>query len=175
MDQEIQAMASISSALSELEDDARARVLRWAADRFGVSGLESGTIQGTPATATSSSSAEESDNGDLEEPTEEFDTFAELFAQANPSSEALKVLVAGYWHQVVCSDSEITSAKLNKDLKDLGHSIVNINQKFDTLMGFKPQLAIQLKKSGNAKQARKKYKVTKEGIKKVEEMLRSGS
>jgi predicted transcriptional regulator len=42
-------------------------------------------------------------------------------------------------------------------------------------MGFKPQLAIQLKKSGNAKQARKKYKVTKEGIKKVEEMLRSGS
>ena len=175
MDEEIQAMASVSSALSELEDDARARVLRWAADRFGVSGLDTGVKQVTQAAAASSSTTEASDNDALEEPTEEFDTFAELFAQANPSSEAHKVLVAGYWHQVVCSDSEITSAKLNKDLKDLGHSIVNINQKFDTLMGAKPQLAIQLKKSGNAKQARKKYKVTKEGIKKVEEMLGSGS
>ena len=42
-------------------------------------------------------------------------------------------------------------------------------------MGAKPQLAIQLKKSGNAKQARKKYKVTKAGIAKVEEMMASES
>ncbi len=174
MDQEIQAMASISSALTELEDEAKARVLRWAADRFGVSGLGVGHKQ-EKESPSNNDSKEEDNDGSSEEPTEEFDTFAELFAQANPSTEALKVLVAGYWHQVVCSDSEITSAKLNKDLKDLGHSIVNINQKFDTLMGAKPQLAIQLKKSGNAKQARKKYKVTKAGIAKVEEMLGAGN
>ena len=173
MDQEIQAMASISTALSELEDEGKARVLRWAADRFSVSDLDIGVRQEKEPPSSKGSNEKEGDDGASNEPTGQFDTFAELFAQANPSAEATKVLVAGYWHQVTCSDSDITSAKLNKDLKDLGHCVVNINRKFDTLMGAKPQLAIQLKKSGNAKQARKKYKITKAGIAKVEEMLAS--
>lgn len=175
MDQEIQAMASISDALGELDDAAKARVLRWAADRFGISGmtgsLKKGALDQADESLGDDEQGSEGGGASPSEGTEEFDSFAELFAQANPSSEAYKVLVAGYWHQVVCSDNEITSAKLNKDLRDLGHSIVNINQKFDSLMAAKPQLAIQLKKSGSSKQARKKYKITKAGIKKVEEML----
>lgn len=177
MDNEIQAMSALSDALSELDDAARARVLRWAADRFGVTlALNTKVSKAAPTTEGNGDAADGDgdgvDNKNSGQPTEEFETFAELFAQANPSTESLKVLVAGYWHQVVCSDGDLSSAKLNKDLKDLGHSIVNINQKFDSLMAAKPQLAIQLKKSGNSKQARKQYKITKAGISKVEEMLR---
>lgn len=172
MDDEIDAMSKLAEALGSLDEGARGRVLRWASERFGVANAP--VPPSNPVTRQEQDGSGEDDGRENPDtpPTEEFETFAELFAQANPPSEAMKVLVAGYWHQVVQSDGEITSAKLNKDLKDLGHSIVNINQKFDTLMAAKPQLAIQLKKSGNSKQARKKYKVTKAGITKVEQMLK---
>jgi len=100
-----------------------------------------------------------------------FDTFAELYAAASPSKDPEKVLVAAYWHQEVKGQKELTSVVLNKDLTNLGHRITNINMKFDSLIGSKPQLALQLKKSGSAKQARKKYKLTKAGIAKVQGML----
>jgi hypothetical protein len=168
MDPEISAMTKMAEALEDLEPAARSRVLRWAADKYEValaaaknlkSGIDS-EIESEDETATGN-----------DEQVQEHETFAELFSEADPSTSAEKVLVAGYWHQEILGQSDITSAALNKDLKDLGHGITGINEKFDSLMGTKPQLAIQLKKSGSAKQARKKYKITKAGITKVNEML----
>jgi hypothetical protein len=39
---EIEAMSVIDAALTPLDDATRSRVLRWAADRFGVRGVSSG-------------------------------------------------------------------------------------------------------------------------------------
>ncbi len=165
MDPEINAMSKVAEALEELEDDARNRVLKWATDRYNVKDInQKSLLDGSGSTGDGDPNGENSTS-------EEYETFAELFAEASPSILAEKVLVAGYWHQVVCGESHITSASLNIDLKDLGHAVKNISEKFDALKGMKPQLAIQLKKTGTNKQGRKQYKITKSGIDKVKEML----
>lgn len=164
MDQEIQAMSKISEVLGVLDDDAKTRVLRWAADRYGVS-----------LAVHKKKSADNKDDADSvtedESDSPEHESLAELFADASPTTEAEKVLVAGYWHQKQGAE-KLVSAAINKDLKDLGHGIGTINHAFGALMKEKPQLAIQLKKSGTSKQARKEYKITKAGLQKVEQMLK---
>lgn len=171
MDPEIQAMSSVSDALVELDELARARVLRWAADKYGIN-VGSATKPQKPGNQEPDEVGE-IDAEPEDESVENYGSFAEFFAAASPSNESEKVLVAGYWFQVEEGQADLTSAQLNKELKHLGHSITNINQKFDTLKGAKPQLAIQLKKSGSAKQARKKYKITQAGISRVQELLGS--
>ena len=169
MDPEISAMAKVAAALEELDESTRSRVLKWASDRFDVV-LAQPVIQAQqPVTVSASELNEEA--GEEENQDEGYETFAELFSDASPSTHPERVLVAGYWHQVIQGQSDLTSGALNKDLKDLGYAVSNISEKFDSLMGTKPQLAIQLKKSGNSKQARKKYKITKAGIDKVKQML----
>jgi hypothetical protein len=165
MDPEIDAMSKVAEALAELDDEAQTRVLKWAADRYNVA------IGHKKSLVTEDENDGDSSDNEDDPSNQEYETFAELYADAAPPSLAEKVLVAGYWHQVVQGQSHITSAALNKDLRDLGHVVSNISEKFDSLKGMKPQLAIQLKKSGNSKQARKQYKITKAGIDKVNEML----
>ena len=149
MDPEISAMAKVAEALEDLDESTRSRVLKWASDRFDVVLAQPALQVQQPATASAS----------------------EISEETSPSTHPERVLVAGYWHQVIQGQSDLTSGALNKDLKDLGYAVSNISEKFDSLMGTKPQLAIQLKKSGNSRQARKKYKITKAGIDKVNQML----
>ena len=59
----------------------------------------------------------------------------------------------------------------SKQLKDLGHSVSNITRAFDSMMSQRPRLVIQVRKSGKTKQARKRYRVSREGIKRVQSML----
>jgi hypothetical protein len=54
----------------------------------------------------------------------------------------------------------------------MGHRVPNITIAMDELQRQKPQLAVQLRKAGTTKQARKTYKITTEGIKYVEAMLK---
>ena len=84
-----------------------------------------------------------------------------------------RALVAAYWFQYLGGVSDFDSATLNKELKHLGHQSSNITTALTSLMSKKPQLVIQTRKSGASKQARKKYKLTNEGIKQVQRMLRS--
>lgn len=76
-----------------------------------------------------------------------------------------------YWFQEIVGDSEFESAKLNRELKHMGHGLSNVTKALNSLIGKKPSLAIQTKKSGSSKQARKKYKLTHAGVQKVQEML----
>jgi len=59
----------------------------------------------------------------------------------------------------------------NASLKDLGHGLSNVTVALDGLKDEKPALILQLKKSGTSKQARKTYKLTVEGAKRVRQML----
>ena len=67
---------------------------------------------------------------------------------------------------------ELKEQEVNNELKDLGHEVSNITVAFTTLQNRKPHLARQVKKTGTSKQARKRYKLTIKGMRKVEQMLR---
>jgi len=160
-EKEIGAMSAISSALDELDSDARTRVLHWAMSHYGLanSGPKSFQAPGTnlnyPHTST----------------TGRYGTFAELFDAAQPNTEREKAMVAAYWLQVCESNENFQSQSLNDLLKNLGHGIGNITEALNQLKNDRPALLLQLKKSGSSRQARKTYKLTLEGSKRVEAMI----
>jgi hypothetical protein len=178
MDTEIEAMASMAAALESLEPDVRARVLRWAGERYGVKT----TLSVAPPTRGSGEDGATGDAATVGAVTDEdivaeapaFDHFAELFAAAQPKSNEDKALVAAYWLQVIKGDDKWQSTALQKELKNMGHAIPNITDALTSNMKKKPQRVIQLAKSGSAKQARKTYKVTHEGLVYVQGMLGHG-
>lgn len=156
---EIRAMATIVGALDSLDEDTQSRVLRWAVDRYRVSVGLVRTGAATPAASAAATS-----NHDHTE-------LAELFAAADPQSDADKALVGAYWTQFVQGETDFDSQSVNTRLKNLGHGVGNITRALDTLKDRRPQLVVQLRKSGTSKQARKKYKVTAAGKSVVEAMI----
>lgn len=148
-DKEIDAMGKISQILSGFNKDEVARILAWAGDRFKVEGIKKQDIK-------------------KEEPPEDVSTF---FSQAKPKKTRDKALVIGYWLQVVKDQKDFISQEVNNELKNLGHGAKNITQILDRLIEHRPQLVIQTQKKGTARQSRKKYKLTQEGIKEVKKML----
>jgi hypothetical protein len=158
MDVEIKAMAAISTALQGLEPEAIRRVLKWATDRYQVK----------PA---SPPAAEFVDRPLLGSPPTAFNEFSELFDAANPTTNVDKALVAAYWFQVVQQHDDLDSQQLNNELKHLGHPSANITRDLDSLINRSPRWLMQTRKQGTTKQARKRYKLTREGIRAVEKLL----
>lgn len=174
-DPEIDAMSAVATALADLEEAARGRVLRWAAERYDVrmnvsmADRRAGEVPGEHAGGAD----EDLTNREVAEEAPAYAHFAELFNKAQPKTEPDKALVAAYWLQAIQGEDSWQSAALQKDLKNLGHAISNITDALTSNIRKKPQRIIQLQKAGNAKQARKTYKVTHEGLKYVQGMLRS--
>jgi hypothetical protein len=155
---EIKAMTRLAEALADLGEGARGRVLRWAVEHFGVS---VGVIRVSRKPGEETELAAAWNDAEL----------GELFAAADPQTEADRALVVGYWFQFVQGGADFASMSVNSSLKHLGHGVQNITRALDQLKRRKPQLVIQLRKSGTAKQARKKYKLTAAGRAAVEAML----
>jgi Transcriptional regulator PadR-like family len=84
-----------------------------------------------------------------------------------------RALVVGYWYQFVQGEAEFTGQTINSALKHLGYRAANITTAFDRLQAQRPALVVQVRKSGTSKQARKKYKLTNEGKRAVEQMIAS--
>ncbi len=99
------------------------------------------------------------------------ESLAELIARADAQTEAQRVLVASYWLQTHGEEDQLDAQRVNCELKHIGYRAGNITRAFDRLMGERPQLAVQTKKSGTTKQARKKYRLTVERQREVERML----
>lgn len=174
-DPEIEAMTALAEALHALEGDAQGRVLRWAAERFGVplpvpaprqESVEAG--HELPYSALHGAPEEKSET---DRP--KFEHFAELYNRANPSTDVERVLVAGYWFQAVRDQPSFQAAHLNQELKHLGHAVKHVTMALESNQVRKPTRIIQLRKSGAAKQARKTYKLTHEGLVRVQEMIAS--
>ena len=165
---EIQAMQAVAHALAGLDADSTRRVLKWAVDRY----------QAKPAAAVAPPEPEHAPPVAPHHHAparESFGDFADLFDAANPESGVENALVAGYWFQAVQKHAELDSQQLNGALKNLGRPSSNITRDLDSLMTRTPRLVIQVRKDGNTKQARKRYKLTTEGVRTVERMLtRSG-
>lgn len=170
-DDEFVAMRAVFSALKGLPDDeARTRVLNYAASRLSLSmGSSWGSAQ---AAATESVGNGETEIQTAVTPTPNtFTTFAELFDATHPQSNADKALVAGYWLQVCQGAESFSGLAVNTELKHLGEAVSNVTTAIDGLKNQKPALALQLKKSGKSQQARKSYKITVAGVKAVEAMI----
>jgi hypothetical protein len=168
---EFEAIKTVHDALAPLEAAARTRVLTYITSLLSID-----------VRSTNSKPAESADDGEVE--TEEdtveeqatkgspkFSSFAELYDAASPKTNSEKALVIGYWLQVCLASESFTAAAANKELTHLGHKVANITNAIDDLKKQKPALALQLKKSGTSQQARKTYKVSHAGVKRVEEMI----
>lgn len=153
---EVEAITAVDKALSELDDEAAVRVLRWAADKYGDKAVEDPPAEQSVQPST---------------PSQQFEDIADLMAAAGPRSGVQRVLVATYWFQVIDQQPDVTGQQVNQALRNLGHAMSNITDAFSSLIRRKPQLAIQTAKTGSSRQARKKYKLTIAGINEVKRML----
>jgi hypothetical protein len=160
-DPEIKAMGEVAAALAPLEQEAVRRVLRWAIERYqsrpGSPAPEAPEAPGVTATPRT------------------FLSFPDLFDAANPASGLDKVLVASYWFQVVQGQEDLDAFLLHKELRHLGHPSTNITRDLDSLANRTPRYVLQVRKGGPTKQARKRYRLTREGIRAVEQMLKEAS
>lgn len=148
-DRELAAMETVRKTVEELDEEARQRVLVWAVHRFRIK-TKGAQIEGEDS---------------------EYKEFADLFDAANPKTTAQRALVGGYWFQLVNGRPTFTGQEVNKELKHVGQEVGNITDAFTALIGEKPSLALQVRKGGRTKQARKQYKLTTEGIKRVRGMI----
>lgn len=152
INKELQAMTAVSDALGNLDDDeARSRVIRWAAEAFGTQ-LNSTVVR--PGRQRGEVPPTNSD---------EFESIGRLFEVASPGSNPERVLVAAYWHQVTEGEEELSGQTINNDLKHMGYPVPNITATMTSLMDRKPALMRQVRKSGKTKQARKQYAITEAG------------
>jgi hypothetical protein len=176
-DLEIEAMGTVSKALGGLGQDARGRVIRWAAERYDIS-LGS-TPTKTRSIPASSQGNEESDDDEIEEGTEKkagsWEHFADLYHASGASTHPQGMLVAAYWVQVLGKRESFGALELNKLLKDLGRGVTGTAKVMSSLMSKRPALILQLRKAGKARQARKTYKLTDAGKKAVEQMITNGA
>jgi hypothetical protein len=161
VDKETRAIGEIAGILGALEEDQRARVIRYVLDIFNIAGTSNDTK--APSRDFQSESS-----GDTPA---EFEDFASLVDAAHPGTDVMKALVAGYWLQVCLGGPSFDAQSANTELKNLGHASSNITTALGSLINQKPALVLQLRKSGNTKQARKVYKVTESGVRKVKEMI----
>jgi hypothetical protein len=161
MDPEIEAISQISKALEHLDHDAVRRVLKWAIERYQPRTSSVGPSIDVPSISTEPSRS----------PSRTFLDLPELFDAAAAETGLDKVMVVAYWHQVIKEREDWDSLSINNDLKHLGHPSSNITRDLDSLMNRAPKLVMQTRKQGTTQQARKLYKLTREGIRAVDSML----
>lgn len=164
---EIAAMKQIESAMEELAPDEARRVLEWATtwanEKLGAE-FQVGPSARRESQGILGGGDGDGDNG-------QFEHLADLVDAAAPSTVAEHALVGAYWLQVLQGTDHVTGQEVNTQLKDLGRGTTDITSAFDALKERKPSLALQLQKSGKTRQARKRYKLTREGIREVRRMV----
>ncbi|HMX44244.1 MAG TPA: hypothetical protein PKB12_11055 [Elusimicrobiota bacterium] len=160
---ELEALKQIAEAFQSVDDETKIRILRWAIDKWGQP-LNSPNQKARDIHQQPVSDSEIKASG-------VFKSVGELFAKANPDTDADKALVVSYWIQKYDGQNDIDSQRVNTELKHLGHGIPNITAAFRNLMARVPHPVIQIRKEGTSQQARKKFRLTVEGISAVENML----
>ena len=166
---EFEAFQQVHNALVGLDEDAQARVISSVSTLLGI-----GMPAGAPPKPSTPEAAEEDAGFDAPahgEQDQTFGEFAELYSAADPHSNADKALVAGYWRQVCQGAENFSGQSVNTELNHLGHKIANVTNALSALNDAKPQLVLQLRKSGKSQQSRKTYKLSAEGVKRVKDMI----
>ena len=178
-DPEIEAISTIVKALDGLDEEQKQRALDYANGRYGTFAPQENRSTASVPEALPGTGTDSEGNGldhplTLEEIPKSYKHFGELFATANPTSNSEKALVAAYWVQIYCGNDTWKADLLNKELRNLGHSLSNVTKSLSGSMKTRPYSVIQVAKSGTSKQGRKRYKMTEAGRSVVESMLLGG-
>jgi hypothetical protein len=174
MDPELEALTKINEVIKDLPEDAKVRVVAWLINKYSIhSGQPVNTSTYTKSLAVGNSSYGEEDIDGINPTIASFGSAAELLAKCSPKTDNERVLIVAAYIQTKNPNEDLTGYKINHLLKNIGHEVSSINHRVDSLKAKKPQLMIQTKKSGNSKQGRKNYRVTDEGMKTVEGLLKS--
>lgn len=155
-DKELEALTSIQKTLEGVDEEPRKRILGYLVNRYGTAEA----VQRRGALGR-----------DVVEEDLEFVDVADLYHAAHPQTEAEKALVVGYWFQVHEKQGDFGGQVVNTTLKNLGEGVSNITTAMSALADRTPALAMQVKKKGTTKQARKQYRLTKPGVEAVERMV----
>lgn len=164
---EVKALGRVVDAIDGLDPSAIQRVLEWAWKRFVGAEL--------PDAGSGRGAAPQGAWGPVQGPHVQSTDLAELYVAARPATDADKVLVVAYWHQVSAGKENLDAQTINTDLKNLGHGVGNVTRACSVLIREKPQLMIQVKKAGSTRQARKQYRLTTAGVQRVRDKLMSGN
>ena len=168
---EIDAIKTISEAFARLDRDAQGRVLSWVSSRFGNQTIADVRLGARGSTASRTLASDDAGEARSTSASGPFNHPAELFESARPRTDAERALVLAYWFQVSQGATSFTSRQVNDELKHIGHGVGNITRALDGLIDCKPALVMQLEKSGKTKQAQKKFRLTHEGLKRVQLLL----
>lgn len=158
---ELEAMKGIADLLRVLKPDVAVRVVEWAWTRLGR-----GHDLRAPPQPPSAVRLER---------LAPYSAFGDLFAAAQPSSGPERALVAAYWIQKCGGNEDFEAAEITRLLTDAGHKLSNTGATLRQISDQKPVLVIQTSKKGSSKQARKRYRLTGEGQKRVEALLAAAS
>jgi hypothetical protein len=172
MGDEIKALGQIDTALKALEADEARRVLSWAVDKYDPTGQLKQQVQSN-GNAGGGSGVRGAENSDPKPGSDggEYERISDLVDAAAPQTIVDYVLVASYWFQVLGGKESVAAQEVNSALKDLGHGSSNITDSFTSLMERKPPHVRQVQKTGSTRQARKRYRITEEGLKAIARML----
>jgi hypothetical protein len=96
-----------------------------------------------------------------------------LFLAADIKSVGSRILLAAAYLQEKHEYDEMSSYDINSRLKKLGYGVSNITTAINTLLNKKTPLMMQTKKDGTSKQAKRKFKVTEEGLELAKSFLKS--
>jgi hypothetical protein len=191
-DPEIIAMSETFEALKHLSTDQIRRIIHWIKDRFGLvegkAPAEPIVSISEPVTAREEEVIPEAVPEPIvkEEPPApkppqkkdiiDYDTVLDLFAEANVKKVSDKILLMAAYLQERLNFKEISSYDINFRLKRIGHGVQNISSSINGILKRKQReapLMMELKKEGASKQARRKFKVTDEGLKKARTFLKN--
>lgn len=172
LEKELSTLSRCYDLFDSLDDDAKVRAFQWLSNKFKLGQTTLTIASETPVSMQSpmvpgvvtQAPKEATPTG-----VESFNSFEELFKFIKPSSDSEKALVAAVYLQLKKDLSDLTSAQVQKELKRINNRVSNITQAISALV--KKNMMIQLSKEGNSQQARKKYKVTLEGIKQIAESI----
>jgi hypothetical protein len=168
VDDELAAMAAVAKALDPLSGPVRARVISWAAGRFGAPAMAP-AVRGAAVSRKGEPAAvaeQTTDSG-------EYATFAELFDRLSPRNDDERILAAMYWLQVVQHQATMKSLDMTRILTDLGHRVDRIRDVLPRLQRGKPARVLQVS-HGRGPKGRRVVKLSNAAITSIEAALNAG-
>ena len=175
IDPEIEAIVKSYEVIKDLDSASKRRVITWLVNKFDLSG-EMPATKGISSVMGKNSALAGPGMVEMELPEDltGFETAENLYNQIATKTEPEKVLVVAAYLQEKLHLTELGGRRINTELKRMNQGVKNITAAISSLTKKTPPLMSQNKKEGASPQAKKKYHVTEEGIKKVNEALQKG-
>lgn len=177
IDPEIEAIVKSYEVIKDLDSASKKRVITWLVNKFDLSG-EIPAMKGSTSSMLKGKATLQAGHSlqgmELPEDLTGFDTAEGLYTQIATKTEPEKVLVVAAYLQEKLDLKELGGRRINTELKRMNQGVKNITAAISSLTKKTPPLMSQNKKEGSSPQAKKKYHVTEEGVKKINEALQKG-